>query len=53
VVAANTSAHRFPQGSGYSWSLRRSERFVKPRFATIRCVFVNDTALGSFIDRRD
>ena len=29
------------------------ERFVKPRFPTIRCVFVNDTALGSFIDCRD
>ena len=33
--------------------LGRGERFVEPRFATIRCVFVNDTALGSFIDRRD
>ena len=33
--------------------LGRGERFVEPRFATIRCVFVNDTALGSFIDCRD
>jgi hypothetical protein len=32
---------------------RRLERFVEPRLATIGCVFVNDTALCSFIDCRD
>ena len=32
---------------------RRGECFVEPSFTTISCVFVNDSALRSFIDCRD
>jgi hypothetical protein len=52
---------RFCGGGATGWqaatrlqqSLCGSERLVEPRFATICRVFVNDSALGSFIDCRN
>jgi hypothetical protein len=50
---ANTSTPRPAQRAGYSTLFCGGERFVEPRFATIGCVFVNDSAFRSFIDCRE
>ena len=39
-----------PSASLGATLLRRRQRLIQPRLATIRSIFVNDSALGSFID---
>jgi hypothetical protein len=49
-MSPNISTPRLAQRRSYSALFCGRERFVEPRFATIGCVFVNDSAFRSFID---
>ena len=42
-----------PSASLGATLLRRRQRLIQPRLATIRSIFVNDSALGSFINCGD
>jgi hypothetical protein len=50
VRAANTSASPLAQRGSYKLFSAGGERLIEPRFAAIRSIFVDDPALGSFID---
>jgi hypothetical protein len=49
VRVANASAQHFSQRRGYKLP-GPDERLIESRLAAIRSIFVNDPALGSFID---
>jgi hypothetical protein len=53
VRAANTSTSLLAQRGSYKLFRAGDERLIEPRFAAIRSIFVNDPALGSFIDSCD